>query len=71
MKALQRSMKARRNLIGLIVWELFFERQDLITRVLLANGLKSNKAGLLTLEQKLDNRLNLEHNFSNYERKNG
>jgi hypothetical protein len=64
MKALQRSLKARRNLIGLVAWELFSRDKIFITRVLLANGLKSNKAGLLALERKLDNRLNLEHNFS-------
>jgi len=34
MKALQRSMKARRNLIGLIVWELFSKDKIFITRVL-------------------------------------
>ena len=63
-KALSRSMKARKNLIGLVRWELFSEDKYLIKRVLVNNGLKSNVAGFKLLERKLDNRLNLEHNFS-------
>ncbi len=63
-KSLQRSMKARRNPFELIKWKLFSKDKVFITRVLLANKLKSNKEGLLTLERKLDNRLNLEHNLS-------
>ena len=69
MKSLQRSAKARRSLIGLIRWELFSKDKIFITRVLLANQLKSNKAGLLRLERKLDNRLNLEHNISKLRKK--
>lgn len=64
LKALHRSMKARRSLIGLIRWQLFSKDKMLITRALVANGLASNKQGFRTLEQKLDNRLNLEHNLS-------
>ena len=63
-KVLSRSMKARKNIIGLVRWELFSEDKYLVRRVLVANGLKSNKAGFQALERKLDNRLNLEHNFS-------
>ena len=63
-KALSRSMKARKNIIGLVRWELFSKDKYLIKRILVNNNLKSNKAGFRTLEQKLDNRLNLEHNFS-------
>jgi len=63
-KALSRSMKSRKSLIGLIRWELFSEDKYLIKRILVNNNLKSNKAGFQTLERMLDNRLNLEHNFS-------
>ncbi len=63
-EALTRSMKARRNLVGLIRWELFSKDKIFITRTLVANGLKSNKDGFRTLEKKLDNRLNLQHNLS-------
>lgn len=63
-QALRKGMKTRRSLIGLIRWELFSKDKIFITRVLVANELKSNKAGFISLEKKLDNRLNLEHNFS-------
>ncbi len=63
-KALSRSMKSRKSLIGLIRWELFSEDKYMIKRILINNKLQSNKAGFRTLERMLDNRLNLEHNIS-------
>ena len=63
-KALYRSMKARRSLIGLLRWKLFSKDKFLITRTLVANGLKSNTEGFKILERKLDSRLNLEHLLS-------
>lgn len=63
-KALYRSMKARRSLFGLVRWELFSRDKFLMKRTLVANNLESNKRGFQTLERKLDNRLNLEHNLS-------
>jgi AAA domain len=62
--ALYRSMKVRRSLVGLIRWELFSTDKFLIKRTLVANGLKNTKNGLYELEEKLDRRLNLEHNLS-------
>jgi superfamily I DNA and/or RNA helicase len=63
-KALSRTMKARKSVIGLVRWELFSEDKFLIKRILVNNSLKSNKAGFKALERKLDSRLNLEHNLS-------
>ncbi len=63
-KALYRSMKARKSLFGLVRWELFSKDKFLIKRVLVSNALESNKQGFKTLERRLDNRLNLEHNLS-------
>ncbi|MBX2915104.1 MAG: DUF4011 domain-containing protein [Cyclobacteriaceae bacterium] len=63
-KALYRSMKARKGLIGLIRWELFSQDKFLIKRTLVQNELPSNKQGFSILERRLDNRLNLEHNLS-------
>jgi len=63
-KALYRSMKVRKSLIGLIRWELFSKDKFLIKRTLVANGLRNSKEGFKTLEKKLDIRLNLEHNLS-------
>lgn len=63
-KALYRTMKARKSLVGLIRWELFSKDKFLMKRTLVANGLASTKDGFNTLEKKLDSRLNLEHNLS-------
>lgn len=63
-KALYRTMKARRSLVGLVRWELFSKDKFLIKRTLVSNGIASNKKGYRLLETKLDNRLNLEHNLS-------
>jgi hypothetical protein len=63
-QALYRTMRARRNLIGLVRWELFSKDKFLVTRILVANNLKSNRQGFAILERKLDRRLNLEHNLT-------
>jgi hypothetical protein len=63
-QALYRSMKSRRSLVGLLRWELFSKDKFLVTRILVANNLKSNSQGFATLERKLDRRLNLEHNLT-------
>ncbi|MFM8914445.1 MAG: DEAD/DEAH box helicase, partial [Flammeovirgaceae bacterium] len=62
--AVERTRKARRNIFGLLYWELFSKDKFLVTRALVGNGLQSNKKGFQALERKLDNRLNLEHNLS-------
>ncbi|MCU0419555.1 MAG: AAA domain-containing protein [Cyclobacteriaceae bacterium] len=67
--ALTRSMKARKSLWGLVRWELFSKDKILITRTLVSNGLQNNPVGFSTLESKLDNRLNLEHNLSKLKEK--
>ncbi len=68
--ALQQRMETRRNLFRLIRWELFSEHKFFLKRVLIGNGLKYNKAGLNTLEQRIDNRLNLEHHLTSLRKKN-
>jgi hypothetical protein len=68
-EALTRSMKARRSIWGMIRWELFSKDKILITRALVSNALQNDKQGFLMLEQKLDNRLNLEHNLSKLKEK--
>lgn len=62
--ALQRTMRTRRGILGKMRWEFFSKDKSLIKRTLVANELKANKEGFEILESKLDNRLNLEHNFS-------
>lgn len=62
--ALQKRMLARRNWIRLVRWELFSEHKFFLKRVLISNGLLYNKKGLQTLENRIDNRLNLEHHLT-------
>lgn len=62
--ALQQRLTARRNLVRLIRWELFSEHKFFLKRILIANNLPYNKHGLQTLEERLDNRLNLEHHLT-------
>lgn len=62
--ALQERLKARRNFIRLIRWELFSEHKFFLKRVLVANNLPYSKTGLYQLEQRIDNRLNLMHHIT-------
>jgi energy-coupling factor transporter ATP-binding protein EcfA2 len=68
--ALQNRMKARKNVFKMIRWELFSEHKFFLKRVLISNQLEYTKQGLLTLEQRIDNRLNLEHHLTSLKKKN-
>lgn len=61
---LQQCMDARRRLIPWMKWELGGKEKFLVKRVVVANDLKYNTAGLRELEQRVDSRLNLEHNLT-------
>ncbi|WP_420580245.1 AAA domain-containing protein [Reichenbachiella sp.] len=63
-EALDRSLDARKSIFKWLRWKLFSKDKIFITRVLVNNGLKSDRIGFETLVQKVDNRLNLEHNLS-------
>ncbi len=63
-EVLQYRMKARKNFIRLMRWELFSDDKFLVKRVLVANGLSYNKIGLNVLEERIDSRLNLEHHLT-------
>ena len=63
-EVLQYRMKARKNFVKLMRWELFSDDKFLVKRVLVANGLMYNKIGLHVLEQRIDSRLNLEHHLT-------
>lgn len=62
--ALQERLRARKNFIRLIRWELFSEHKFFLKRVLVANNLPYSKKGLYQLEQQIDNRLNLMHHIT-------
>lgn len=63
-QALGKTVRMRKGVLSRMYWELFFKEKGVIKRALLANHLKLSKEGLQSLERKLDNRLNLEHNLS-------
>src|SRR6185369_4405976 len=68
-KALHRAMKARKGLFSWLRWQLFSKDKIMITRALVANQLQSDKQSFKILEQKLDQRLNFEHNLSKLKNK--
>lgn len=68
-EALEHAIKARKGLFSWLSWKLFSKDRIFITRILVANDLKSNKEGFNVLLERIDNRLNLEHNLSIIENK--
>lgn len=70
-EALERTIDARKGLVKWARWKLFSKDKIFITRVLVANQLKSNKQGFKILIEKIDNRLNLEHNITKIAQKQG
>lgn len=68
-ETLQRSMDARKNIFRLVKWNLFSKDKYWIKRVLVENGLKPNKEGFTSLVERIDNRLNLEHNITKLKEK--
>jgi hypothetical protein len=68
-EALQKKMAARGNIFRMVRWALFSKEKQWINDVLAVNNLANNKKGLRTLEQKIDNRLNLEHHLTAVKKK--
>jgi hypothetical protein len=62
--ALYERMEARKNLFKRLRWEFFSDQKFFLKRVLIANNLLYNQEGFRTLEQRIDNRLNLEHHLT-------
>jgi len=63
-ETLERAIEAKKNLIPFIKWQLFSEDKFYIKRVLVANKLTNDRKGIKVLIQKIDNRLNFEHNIT-------
>ncbi|RED99735.1 AAA domain-containing protein [Marinoscillum furvescens] len=66
-EALEHAIRARKNIFSWIRWKLFSADKIFITRVLVANDLKSNREGFDVLLDRIDNRLNYEHIVSQVE----
>lgn len=63
-EVLQEVLEARRNFFKWAWWRYFSRKRYVFKRVMQANKLKLNRKGLSILIQKVDNRLNLEHNIA-------
>ena len=63
-EALQKKMDSQGNVFRHIRWSLFSKERQWINDVLTANALPRNKEGLRLLEQRIDNRMNLEHHLT-------
>ena len=63
-EVLDRGLKARRNFFKWASWRFLSGDKIFMTRVLVANNLQSDRQSFNTLVQKIDNRLNIEHNIS-------
>lgn len=66
-ESLEHAIRARKGLFSWIRWKLFSADKIFVTRVLVANELKSNKEGFEVLLNRIDNRLNYEHIVSQIE----
>ncbi|MEL7147691.1 MAG: AAA domain-containing protein, partial [Bacteroidota bacterium] len=63
-EVLDRGLKARRSFFKWASWRFLSSDKIFMTRVLVANNLQSDRQSFNTLVQKIDNRLNIEHNIS-------
>lgn len=68
-EALQRKMTAQGNIFRMLKWGLFSKDKLWINEVLEGNRLPKNKNGLRILEERIDNRLNLEHHLTAVKKK--
>ena len=63
-EVLQQRIESRKNIFKWLNWNLFSKEKMQYQRVLRANGLSYNREGFKILTEKVDNRLNLEHNLA-------
>lgn len=63
-KTLEHAIESKKHLIPFIKWKLFGKDKYFIKRVLVANRLSNDRRGFKALIEKMDNRLNLEHNLT-------
>lgn len=62
--ALYERMDARGNPFKLLRQKFFVKNRFLLKRIMISNKLKLNREGFETLERRIDNRLNLEHQLT-------
>lgn len=70
-EVLERGIEARQNIFKWFFWKFFSKDKIFITRVLVANQMRNNKEDFSRLVEMVDNRLNLEHNLSQFKDRDG
>ena len=63
-EVLQEAIEAESNFFKWAWWRAFSRRRYIFSRVMKANGLQLNRKGLSIMIEKIDSRLNLEHNLT-------
>ena len=63
-ETIQRKIESKKNLFNWLRWVLFSKEKTKVRDVLRANGLLQSKDGFEVLVEKMDSRLNLEHNLT-------
>ncbi|WMJ72811.1 AAA domain-containing protein [Cytophagaceae bacterium ABcell3] len=63
-EAVEKAFQARKQPHKWLYWRLFSKDRFLLKRVFVANGLEWNREGFEKILQRLDNRMNLEHNIT-------
>ncbi|MGK7393368.1 MAG: AAA domain-containing protein [Candidatus Cyclobacteriaceae bacterium M3_2C_046] len=63
-EAIQKRIESRKGLIDFMKWQLFAKEKKYLKKILSANDLQDNKRDFQVLVEKVDNRLNLEHNIT-------
>lgn len=63
-ECLQGAIAAKRNILKWVNWLMFSDQRQVVNKTLYDNGLSTNRKGLKTLVNKVDNRLNIEHNLT-------
>lgn len=63
-EALRQAEDARSGMFSWFWWKLFSKEKEYVTKIFEANGLELNKKGFQIIAEKIDNRLNLEHNLT-------
>ena len=61
---LERAFSVRNRPVRWLKWRMFSKDRILLSRIFTSNNLKTNKEGFKTLVERVDNRLNFEHNIS-------
>ncbi len=63
-ESLQQGLEAHENIFKRLQWRLFSREKAFLINTIQKNGLEINRDGFNAMAQRIDNRLNLEHNLT-------